>query len=72
MAVHLIRRVLRVLRSVLYPMQWMGLMTGCCGMAVKRMGMLGVSVRNMKALNVNMEAVTLIGKGRYNLTCFVY
>ena len=35
-----------------------------CGMAVKRMGMLGVSVRKMKALTVKMETVTLIGKGR--------
>jgi len=34
----------RVLGSV-YPMQWMRLMMICCGMAVKRMGMLGVSVR---------------------------
>jgi len=36
----------------------------CCGMAVKWMGMLGVSVRKMKALTVKTEAVTLIGKGR--------
>jgi hypothetical protein len=36
----------------------------CCGMAVKRMGMLGVSVRKMKALTMKMEAVTMIGKGR--------
>ena len=36
----------------------------CCGMAVKRMGMLGVSVRKMKALFAKMETVTLIGKGR--------
>jgi len=35
-----------------------------CGVAVKRMGMLGVSVRKMKALNVEMEAVTLISNGR--------
>jgi hypothetical protein len=35
-----------------------------CGMAVKRMGMLGVSVRKMMALTVKMEAVTLTGKGR--------
>ena len=35
----------------------------CCGMLVKRMGMLGVSVRKMKALTVKMETVTLIGKG---------
>jgi len=31
-------------------MQQMGLMIICCGMIVKRMGMLGVSVRKMKAL----------------------
>jgi len=34
-----------------------------CGMAVKRMGMLGVSARKMRALTVK-EKVTLIGKGR--------
>jgi len=43
-----------------------------CGMAVKRLGVLGVSVRKMKALTVKMETVTLIGKGRWNLMCFVY
>jgi hypothetical protein len=32
----------------------------CCGMTVKRMGMLQVSVRKMKALTVT---VILIGKG---------
>jgi hypothetical protein len=31
---------------------------------VNRMGMLGMSVRKMKALSVKMETVTLIGKGR--------
>ena len=36
----------------------------CCGMIVKRMGMLGVSVRKLKALTVKVETVTLIGKGR--------
>ena len=36
----------------------------CCRMSVKRMGMLRVSVRNMKALTVKMETVTLIGQGR--------
>ena len=35
----------------------------CCGMLVQR-GMLGVSVRKMKALTGKMETVTLIGKGR--------
>jgi len=35
-----------------------------CGMAGRRMEMLGVSVRKMKALTVNMEALTLIGNGR--------
>ena len=44
----------------------------CCGMAVKRMGLLEVSVRKMMALTVKMERMTLIGKDRWNLTCFVY
>jgi hypothetical protein len=35
-----------------------------CGMAVKRMRILRVSVRKMKALTVKMKTVTLIGKGR--------
>ena len=41
-------------------MQWMGLMI-CCGMTVKRMGMLGVCVRMKKALTLEMETLTLIG-----------
>jgi hypothetical protein len=36
----------------------MGLMMVCCGIAVKRMGMLGVSVRKMKALTVKMDSDT--------------
>ena len=40
----------------------MRLMVICCGTAIKRMVMLGVSVRKMKALTVEMETVTLIGK----------
>jgi hypothetical protein len=36
----------------------------CCGMTVKRMGMLGDSIRKIQALTVKMETVTLIGKGR--------
>jgi hypothetical protein len=43
-----------------------------CEVAVKRMGMLGVSVRKMKALTVKMETVIQIGKGNENLICFVY
>jgi len=42
-----------------------------CRMTVKRMGMLGVRMRQMQALSVKiqalsvkMETVTLIGKGR--------
>jgi len=42
----------------------MRLMMICCGMTVKRMGMLGVSVRKMKALTLNIETVTLIGNDR--------
>jgi hypothetical protein len=45
----------------------MGLVMICCGMKVKRMGMLGVSVRRMKAMTVKMETVTLLGKGRYEV-----
>jgi len=33
-----------------------------CGKAAKRMGMLGGSVWEMKALTVKMETATLIGK----------
>jgi hypothetical protein len=35
-----------------------------CGMTVKRMGMLGVSVRKMKSQTLKMETMTLIDKGR--------
>jgi len=31
-----------------------------------------VIVRKMKVLNVKMETVTLIGKCRQNVTCWVY
>ena len=34
------------------------------GMAVKRMGMLGVSVRKMKTLTAQVETVMLIGNSR--------
>jgi hypothetical protein len=39
----------------------MGPMIICCGVAVKRIGMLGVHVRKMKALTVKVETVTLVG-----------
>jgi hypothetical protein len=65
MTAHLPKLTVKGLRSAVYPMQWMGPMMICCRMTVKRMGMLGVSVRKM-------ETVTLIDKGRYNLTCIVY
>jgi len=42
----------------------------CCGMAVKRMGILEVSVRKMKALR-RWRQVPLICKGRQKLTCVV-
>jgi hypothetical protein len=41
-------------KSFMYPMQWMGLQVICCGMIVKRMGMLGVSAREMRALTKKM------------------
>ena len=52
-------------------MQCMRVMMICCRITVRRMGMSGESVRKMKALPVKMETVTLNGKDRYNLTCFV-
>jgi hypothetical protein len=36
----------------------------CCGMAMKRLGVLGVSVWKVKAQNVRMDTVILIGKGK--------
>jgi hypothetical protein len=39
---------------------------------VERMGKLGVSVRKMKAMNVKIKRVTMIGKGRQNLTRIMY
>jgi len=44
----------------------------CCGMVVKWMGMSGESVRKKNALPANMKIITLTGKKRQNLTCFVY
>ena len=44
-------------------MERMRLMMKYCEMAVKRVGMLRVSVGKMKALTVKMETVTLIGEG---------
>ena len=43
-----------------------------CGTTMKRVGMLRVNMRKMKAQTVKMERVILIGKSRYNVTCFVY
>ena len=44
----------------------------CCGMTVKRLEMLEVSVRMMKALAVTLETMTLTGKGGDNLTGFIH
>jgi len=63
MAEHLTKVTVKGLRSALYAMQWMRLVMICCRMAVKRMGMLAVNVRKMKALNVKMVTVTLIDTG---------
>jgi len=50
MAAHLTRRDFEgFLRSAVYPMQQMRLMMMYCGMAVKRMCMLGMCVRKMRA-----------------------
>jgi len=39
-------------------------MTICCGVAVKRMGMLGVSVGEVKALTVKVETAPMIDRDR--------
>jgi len=41
--------------SAIYPVQWMGLMMICCGMAVMGVRMLGINVRKMKALTVKIK-----------------
>jgi len=66
-AVHLTRSDCEGFQEMLY-IQCSGwdLLMIHCGMAVMRMGVLGVSVRKMKALPVKMETLTLIGKGRQN------
>ena len=47
-------------RSAVYPVEWMGLIMICCGMAVKMIGILGVSVRKITALIVKMQMATLV------------
>jgi hypothetical protein len=54
--------IVKGFRKCCNPVQWMGRWR--CGMAVKRMGMLGVSVRKMKTLTVQVETVMLIGNSR--------
>jgi hypothetical protein len=49
----------KVLSSAVYLVQWMRLMMICCGMAVKRMEMLGASVRKKEALTVKTETIIL-------------
>jgi hypothetical protein len=41
----------------------------CCEVAVKRMGMLGVSVRKMEALTLKMETLIVVDEGMWKVTC---
>ena len=43
-----------------------------CRVAIKRMGVLALSARMMQALTLKTETVLLMGRGRQNLTCFIY
>jgi hypothetical protein len=43
-----------------------------CEMTVERLGLVVASVRKMKALIGKMESVILIGKDRWNMTCFMH
>jgi hypothetical protein len=71
MAAHLTRNYFEGFSEVLY-IQCNGWEMISCGRAVKRKGKLGVCVRKTEALTAKMETLTLISKGRYNLTHFVY
>jgi len=64
--------IVKGVKKCLISIAVVGTSNDSCGMAVKRMGVLGVSVKMMMTLTLKMETVTLIGKGRWNLTCFVY
>jgi hypothetical protein len=58
MAAYLTRSDCEGFQEMLYRMQWVGQMTICCGLKMKGMGMVRVSVP------MKMETVTVIGKGR--------
>ena len=45
-------------------MKWMRAMTVCCGMAVKRMGMLGVQCEEAEGTDCEDGDMALTGKGR--------
>jgi hypothetical protein len=53
-----------------YLKEWMGLIIKCCGMTVKRMGMLGVSVS--RHWMWRWRQWHWLVKVEKNLTCFVY
>jgi hypothetical protein len=65
-----LRKILR--SAVIYPLQWVRLMRICFEMALKKMGMLGEILRKTKELHLKKNLITMIGKKRQNLTCFVY
>jgi len=48
-------------KRCIYPMHSMRLITTCCGITVKRMGMLEDSVRKMKALIVTVKLTGKVG-----------
>jgi hypothetical protein len=64
--------IVKGVKKCLISITVVGTNSDSCGMAVKRMGVLGDSVRMMKTLTLKMETVTLFGKGGWNLPCFVY
>jgi hypothetical protein len=52
MTMHLTRS--EKILSAVHPTRWMGLII-CCGMTVKRVGMIATSVRKMRALTVKTD-----------------
>jgi len=56
--------IVKGVKKCLISIAVVGTNGGSCRMAVKGMGLLGVSVKMIKTLTVKMETVTVIGKGR--------
>jgi hypothetical protein len=64
MALHLPKFCVKGLKSVLYSMQWIGLVMLHCGMRVRSLETVAVSVRKMKAPTVKLDTTNSDGTER--------